>query len=82
MPIHRNAAKTLVLLPRAAFLDMSLSLEAKGLLGYLYSKPDDWEINSSVVEKECGLDPIVMREMVGQLFLAGYLEVEPGTDGL
>ena len=33
-----------VLISRDVFHDTRLSWEARGLLGYLLSKPDDWEI--------------------------------------
>lgn len=56
--------------------DNRLSLEARGILAYLLSKPDDWEIMKSdlMTAGNCGRDKI--NSIIKELIKFGYLIVE------
>lgn len=60
------------LMARAAAQDKNLSYEARGMLAYLLSKPDDWRV---VVEDlsthSCGRDQC--RRIIKELIIAGYI---------
>jgi hypothetical protein len=57
----------------ALFSDERLSWEARGLMGYLLSKPDDWRVRTYdiVARGPAGTDKI--RRMLFELMEAGYL---------
>ncbi|WP_353641336.1 helix-turn-helix domain-containing protein [Mesorhizobium sp. WSM2239] len=70
----RNARYTTV--PNHVFEDVRLSMEARWLLGYLLSKPDNWTVRMGDIRKKgaCGRDKA--RAMVSELVDAGYMERE------
>lgn len=70
----RNARYTTV--PNHVFEDLRLSMEARWLLGYLLSKPDNWTVRMGDIRKKgnCGRDKA--RAMVSELVDAGYMERE------
>lgn len=60
----------------SVFQNNSLSLEARGLLGYLLSKPDDWEVRfadliANAAGPNCGEDRL--RRILKELEAAGYI---------
>lgn len=59
---------------RASAQDRTLSFEARGLLLYLLSKPDDWEVQENDLKQQCGRDKV--RGIVRELEEHGYLERE------
>ncbi len=68
----RNARYTT--LPNHVFEDQRLSMEARWLLGYLLSKPDNWTVRMGDIAKKgvCGRDKA--RRMVNELVEHGYAE--------
>jgi hypothetical protein len=52
--------------------DETLSWEARGVLSYLLSKPDDWEINIDDLQQQCGKNRVY--RIIGELKKAGYIE--------
>ncbi|QOF71459.1 hypothetical protein IG197_27575 [Aminobacter sp. SR38] len=68
----RNARYTT--LPNHVFEDVRLSMEARWLLGYLLSKPDNWTVRMGDVAKKgvCGRDKA--RRMINELVEHGYAE--------
>lgn len=52
--------------------DRNLSFEARGVLAYLLSKPDDWEIRVSDLKQQCGKTKVY--RIIDELKTAGYLE--------
>lgn len=60
------------LMARATAQDASLSFEARGLLAYLLSKPDDWKLTIKDLEQQCG-EKRVYR-ILQELRAAGYIE--------
>jgi hypothetical protein len=55
------------------FLDKILSWEAKGMMAYLLTKPDDWTIrfNDLVSQTDCGPDKV--RKILKELQTSGYM---------
>jgi len=70
----RNARYTTV--PNHVFEDVRLSMEARWLLGYLLSKPDNWTvvIGDIINRGGCGRDKA--RKMIAELVETGYAERE------
>ena len=56
---------------RAVAQDARLTWEARGMLWYIFSKPDDWEIRESDLEQQCGRDKV--RRVIRELKRFGYL---------
>jgi len=42
--VRREHRAHFTILPNAIFLDQRLSIEAKGVLGYLLSRPNKWSV--------------------------------------
>lgn len=61
---------------RATAQDARLSFQARGMLIYLLSKPDDWKVKEGDLmrEGECGRDRI--RKIIEELIEYGYLKRE------
>jgi hypothetical protein len=68
---HKNVPFTMI--ANSVFSDPSLSLKAKGLFGYIYSKPDDWDFAADRIANECsdGVDSV--QATLKELQDAGYL---------
>ena len=56
------------------FNDKRLSWEARGMIGYLLSKPDDWTIRFSDLEKQSEAGGHKVRRILKELEANGYLE--------
>ena len=55
------------------FNDAGLSWEARGLMGYLLSKPDNWKINIADLEKKGPAGTHKLRRMLAELRKSGYM---------
>lgn len=55
------------------FNDTQLSWEARGLMGYLLSKPDSWKISMIDLEKKGPAGNHKLRRMLAELRKAGYM---------
>lgn len=53
--------------------DPELSLRAKGLYGYLFSKPDGWEFHINAIAKELKESIKIIRATIKELVEAGYI---------
>ena len=79
MIIRTSPEREFTALPNAIFRDPRLSLEGKGLLGYLLSLPPSWEVRPAVVCKTLSADtgrPLGkdrLRRMFKELIDAGYM---------
>jgi hypothetical protein len=60
--------------------DDRLSWEARGVLAYLLSKPDDWQVQIKDLQQHCGRDKV--RSILNELQEFNYLEVEQVHDKL
>lgn len=74
----RNARYAAI--PNHVFEDARLSMEARWLLGYLLSKPDNWTvvIGDIIKKGNCGRDKA--RKMIAELVEFGYAEREQTRD--
>jgi hypothetical protein len=55
------------------FNDARLSWEARGLMGYLLSKPDDWQVRMADLETKGPAGREKLRNMLRELSIAGYV---------
>lgn len=53
--------------------DKSLSLKAKGLYAYLFSKPDGWEFHIDIMKDELQESKAIIRKTIKELIKAGYI---------
>ena len=68
---RRNSAFTIV--PNALLADSRLSIEARWLIAYLLSKPDDWEVRIPEIQTAAGVGRNKAYQMVAEAVGAGYL---------
>lgn len=57
---------------RKTLQDVELSWAARGLLGYLLSKPDDWKVNPANLQQKCGRTKVY--SILTELIKAGYIK--------
>jgi hypothetical protein len=68
---HHNSHFTVI--PNAIFEDSRLSIEAKGALGYLLSRPHDWVVRLAHLGRVLGVGRDKMERIIGELIAAGYV---------
>lgn len=75
----RNARYAAI--PNHVFEEVRLSMEARWLLGYLLSKPDNWTVvlRDIINKGNCGRDKA--RRMIAELVELGYAQKEQARDG-
>ena len=74
MSILRNPSRhRYTVIDSAALEDTSISFEAKGVLAYLLSKPDGWEIHQEHLSRVGGIGRHKMMRIFAELRQAGYL---------
>lgn len=61
---------------RATAQDATLSFEARGVLLYLLSKPDDWTVQIADLMREGGIGRDKAKAILKELRAAGYIETE------
>ncbi len=78
MPIVKTARRKhpYAQIDRRTLADARLSLKAKGLLAYLLSLPDDWEIHTSEIFKHSTDGSYAHREAFRELLKLGYATCE------
>jgi hypothetical protein len=69
---HKHKVRFTVV-PNAIFNDDSLSLGAKGLLGYLLSRPGNWQVRHGQLQHKLGIGRKMLNRLIIELELAGYL---------
>ena len=62
--------------------DRRISVHALGLLVYLLSKPDDWEVRPSALSRATGLSVGRLRALLSELAGAGYARLEVVYDAV
>lgn len=75
----RNARYSTI--PNHVFEDTRLSMEARWLLGYLLSKPDNWTVIVGDIAKKGGCGRDKARGIIKELVSIGYAEKEHPRDG-
>jgi len=63
---------------RSTAQDTTLTWEARGVLAYLLSKPDDWQVQIKDLQQKCGRDKA--RAILKELQVHKYLSVEQVHD--
>jgi len=81
MIIRRKHNSAFTVIPNAIATDMRLSIEARWLMWYLLTKPDDWTVRVSDLQKASGVGRDKAYAMVRECILAGYIVREKHTDG-
>jgi len=67
-------------IPNRLLRDDAMSYRARGLLAYLLSQPEDWQISSSRLAIESGEGRDAIRRALDELRRAGYLELTKEQD--
>ena len=79
--VIKNRDNPYTMINREGFEDERLSWEARGVLGYLLVKPDNWVIRFwDLVNRYAGCGRDKMRRILGELEAAGYLWRERTND--
>ena len=60
-------------IPNVVLCDNRISLKAKGVYSYLFSKPDDWQFHIDVMEKELLESACQIRSAIKELLSFGYI---------
>ena len=71
--VAKNKDNPYVMINKSVFDDERLSWRAKGLMGYLLSKPDDWKIVESDLVKRSKEGRDAVRAAIRELIAAGYI---------
>lgn len=64
----------------AILTDPRLTWEAKGLMAFMLSKPDDWDFNRNEMMKNSADKEWCLKRIIKELKLFGYLKIEPLKD--
>lgn len=54
--------------------DKNITLQAKGLFAYIYSKPDGWDFSSERIARDCKNGIRAVKNILNELEEAGYLK--------
>ena len=72
--IQKNADNPFVMIDKRIFTDKKLSYRAKGVLGYLLSRPDNWLVNMVDVANQSTEGRDAVLTAVNELMKHGYVE--------
>lgn len=82
MSIIRTHSKGWEAVPRAPFEDRRLSLVTRGVLGWLLTRPENWEIRVSSMLRLLPMSEFIWQKTVSpELQSAGYLTVSRSREG-
>jgi hypothetical protein len=74
--IRREHRAYFTVLPNAIFVDQRLSIEAKGVLGYLLSRPNKWSVRLEQVGRTLKVGRRKLQRIFRELIGAGYVTRE------
>ena len=74
--VRREHRAHFTILPNAIFLDQSLSIEAKGVLGYLLSRPNKWSVRLEQVGRTLNIGRRKLQRIFRELISGGYVTRE------
>jgi predicted transcriptional regulator len=74
--VRRRQSGRYAALPNALFEDDGLTVEAKGTLGYLLSRPPNWHVSLRQVGKKLNIGKDRLQRIFGELIQAGYASRE------
>jgi hypothetical protein len=75
--VRRQHRAHFTIVPNAVFADTRLSVEAKGVLGYLLSRPHKWRVRLDYVGRTLKVGRKKLQRIVRELIGAGYIIREP-----
>ena len=71
--IRREHRAHFTIVPNAVFADTRLSIEAKGVLGYLLSRPRKWRVRPEHVARTLNVGRKKLQRIFRELIGAGYV---------
>ena len=74
--VRREHRAQFTIVPNAIFLDERLSIEAKGVLGYLLSRPHSWQVRLDHVGRTQRIGRKKLQRIFRELIGAGYVTRE------
>ena len=74
--VRREHRAQFTIVPNAIFLDDRLSIEAKGVLGYLLSRPHSWQVRLDHVGRTLCIGRKKLQRIFRELIGAGYVTRE------
>jgi hypothetical protein len=74
--VRREHRAQFTVVPNAIFLDDRLSIEAKGVLGYLLSRPHSWQVRLDHVGRTLRIGRKKLQRIFRELIGAGYVTRE------
>jgi hypothetical protein len=74
--VRREHRAQFTIVPNAIFLDDRLSIEAKGVLGYLLSRPHNWQVRLDHVGRTLRIGRKKLQRIFRELIGAGYVSRE------
>ncbi len=74
--VRREHRAHFTIVPNAIFVDRRLSVEAKGVLGYLLSRPHKWRVQLDYVARTLNVGRRKLQRIVRELISAGYVTRE------
>jgi len=74
--VRREHRAQFTIVPNAIFLDDRLSIEAKGVLGYLLSRPHSWQVRLDHVGRTLRIGRKKLQRIFRELMGAGYVTRE------
>jgi hypothetical protein len=80
MIVRRQHTGRYASLPNAIWDDPALSVETKGTLGYLLSRPHNWHVSLRQVGKKLGVGKDRLHRIFNELIAAGYASREQRRD--
>lgn len=75
--VRREHRAHFTIVPNAMFTDTRLSVEAKGVLGYLLSRPHMWRVRLEYVGRTLKVGRKKLQRIFRELIGAGYVTREP-----
>jgi len=74
--VRREHRAQFTIIPNAIFVDGRLSIEAKGVLGYLLSRPHSWQVRLEHVGRTLRIGRKKLQRIFRELISAGYVTRE------
>jgi hypothetical protein len=74
--VRREHRAQFTIVPNAMFLDERLSIEAKGVLGFLLSRPHKWQVRLDHVGRTLRIGRKKLQRIFRELISAGYVTRE------
>ena len=74
--VRREHRENFTIVPNAMFLDERLSVEAKGVLGFLLSRPHKWQVRLDHIERTLKIGRKKLQRIFRELIGAGYVTRE------